>query len=109
MINSKRLIVNAGLKISHVDSHQHLHRLPAVLGIIINIIKKSGINAVRMPHAQITRSGIISRAALNMLAFSGRMKVKFPGENIKILEHFAGIVEGEAVSEKWLCDFSDRI
>jgi len=39
----------AGLEISHLDSHQHLHLLPGVLPVVLRLAKESGIGAVRLP------------------------------------------------------------
>ncbi len=39
----------AGLRITHIDSHQHLHVLPAILEIVTRLAKEHGIPAVRLP------------------------------------------------------------
>src|SRR5581483_9557544 len=38
-----------GLRISHLDSHQHLHALPGVFEIVLRIAEEHGIRAVRSP------------------------------------------------------------
>ena len=42
-------VVSHGIKISHIDSHQHLHMLPAVFSIIVNLAKTYGIPCIRIP------------------------------------------------------------
>jgi len=39
----------AGLAISHLDSHQHLHMLPGILPIVVKLAGELGIGAVRCP------------------------------------------------------------
>ncbi|HUO61463.1 MAG TPA: ChbG/HpnK family deacetylase [Candidatus Acidoferrales bacterium] len=39
----------AGVRISHFDSHKHTHLFPAVLGPVLRAAKRAGINAVRNP------------------------------------------------------------
>lgn len=40
---------DAGLLISHLDSHQHLHVLPAILEVVIRIANENHIPAIRYP------------------------------------------------------------
>jgi hopanoid biosynthesis associated protein HpnK len=42
-------ILTAGLSISHVDSHQHLHVLPTILPMVARLAAEYGIGAVRCP------------------------------------------------------------
>ena len=44
-----RKVLDAGLRISHIDSHQHLHVLPAILEIVTRLAGEHGIPAVRLP------------------------------------------------------------
>jgi hopanoid biosynthesis associated protein HpnK len=39
-----------GLRISHLDSHQHVHMLPEILRITVALARKYGINVVRFPR-----------------------------------------------------------
>ncbi len=43
-------ILESGVQISHIDSHQHLHVFPGVLSIVMELAAKYGIRAVRWPH-----------------------------------------------------------
>ena len=98
-------IQNAGLKISHFDSHQHLHVLPKIFSITADLSQKLNIKAMRMPHAQ----GVFpfSKTALNFLASNAKRKAKQFGFSTP--DYFYGIVAGEAVNEKWLCSVIDKI
>jgi predicted glycoside hydrolase/deacetylase ChbG (UPF0249 family) len=42
-------LIKKGIKISHIDSHQHIHMIPAILNVVIRLAKKYGINKIRCP------------------------------------------------------------
>jgi len=43
-------VLMAGISPSHLDSHQHIHMLPGILGIVVELSQKYGIPAIRFPH-----------------------------------------------------------
>lgn len=45
-------VMNAGLKLTHVDSHKHAHALPPVCRAIAEVIGDYGIRAIRLPREQ---------------------------------------------------------
>jgi hopanoid biosynthesis associated protein HpnK len=45
-----RRVLGAGLSPSHLDSHQHLHRLPGVLDVVNELSREFGIPAIRLGH-----------------------------------------------------------
>jgi predicted glycoside hydrolase/deacetylase ChbG (UPF0249 family) len=44
------VLFDLGLKVSHIDSHGHLHKFPQILDAIRPIMKKYGINTIRIPQ-----------------------------------------------------------
>ena len=44
----------AGLRITHLDSHQHVHVLPACARVVARLARQYGIRAVRLPREPIT-------------------------------------------------------
>jgi hopanoid biosynthesis associated protein HpnK len=46
-------VMSHGVTVSHLDSHQHLHMLPQILDITINLARKYGIEAIRLPRETI--------------------------------------------------------
>lgn len=98
-------IQNCGIKISHVDSHQHLHVLPKIFAIISDLAVKLNVKAMRMPKAGGNMS--ISKLGLNFLASKARRKAE--KLDFKIPDEFFGIVAGGSVSEKYLCSVIDKI
>ena len=46
-------VLDQGIPISHIDSHQHLHMLPRILNTVISIAKKHGIRIIRVPNEKL--------------------------------------------------------
>jgi len=46
-------VLDQGIVISHIDSHQHIHMLPRILSLVISIAKKYGIRIVRFPNEKL--------------------------------------------------------
>lgn len=55
-------VMFAGLPITHVDGHQHMHVLPPVLNIIIALMKKYGLKKLRIPREKILFTNGVSGA-----------------------------------------------
>lgn len=49
-----KMVRSAGIKVSHVDSHQHVHMFPMVFAILLDLVKKYGIPAVRVPRERLS-------------------------------------------------------
>ena len=98
-------IQNSGLKISHFDSHQHLHVLPKIFSITADLSQKLNIKAMRVPHAHGTFTP--SKTALNFFASNAKRKAKKFGFSTP--DYFYGIVAGGSINEKWLCSVIDKL
>ena len=48
-----RRVFDAGLSISHLDGHQHLHALPRIRGVVAELARRYGIRFVRRPREQL--------------------------------------------------------
>lgn len=44
--------LDAGLRLTHVDSHKHTHAIPQVYEAIITVIREYGVNAARLPREE---------------------------------------------------------
>lgn len=51
-------VVNAGLAPSHLDSHQHLHALPGIMRVVVDLARRHGLGAIRIPRERI-RPGVL--------------------------------------------------
>ena len=98
--------VNSGLQLTHVDSHQHLHHVPKIIDIVLDLADAAGIHAMRISSTKIFEGefgGIgqfIGRLGLASLAKFAAQKAH--KKNFRTPEHFTGIVAGESVTEKFL-------
>ena len=92
--------LSTGLKITHFDSHQHLHVLPGLIDIVIELCKKYDIDRVRVPAESITWTGgynadwgrLIGRLGLTLCSELARIKLKKAG--ILFPNHFFGMLAG---------------
>jgi len=73
-------VVNQGISPSHIDSHQHLHMLPRIRKIVINLAKKYNIPAIRVPYETLryymfkdlkSINRLLQLAILNLLTLFG--------------------------------------
>ena len=92
-----------GIPISHVDSHQHMHTLPGIIDIVLDLAARAGIRAVRTPRTPLFAGAVgglgqlVGRLGLSTLARLAACKAHRRG--LLTPDNFAGIVAGEAVSE----------
>ena len=96
-----RRVEAAGIHPTHADSHQHMHVLPGVIDIALDLCRAAGIPAMRAPRAPLFAGSfggigqLIGRTGLAVLAHRAATKAQRRG--IRVPDHFAGIVAGEAV------------
>ena len=97
--------VRADLNLTHVDSHQHLHHLPKIIDIVLNLSDAANIHAIRISDTKIFEgeSGgvgqFIGRVGLASLAkFAAHQAHK---KNFLMPNHFTGIIAGESVTENF--------
>lgn len=100
--------VATGIPITHLDSHQHLHVLPGILSIVIDIAKQFNIRAIRIPDEPyfflggypFTAFRIAGRCGLTFLARMARRKIIRQG--FAVPDHFYGMLAGGNMREKYL-------
>lgn len=96
--------VAAGVKFTHVDSHQHLHVLPGIVPIVIDLCKKFNISAIRLPQeAYFSDYGYktswgrkIGRAGLSFCAQLAATEFKRAG--LRYPDYFFGMLAGGNIS-----------
>jgi hopanoid biosynthesis associated protein HpnK len=76
-----RRIQQAGLPVTHADSHKHVHLLPAVLAPMLRAAKACGVRAVRNPFAP------LKPMALANLARRPRLWTRYT--EVRLLRHFS--------------------
>lgn len=99
-----RRVEAAGLRLTHADSHQHMHVLPGVIDIVLDLCTAAKIPAMRAPRAPLFAGHfggigqLIGRTGLAVLARRAAIRARRRG--IRTPDHFAGIVAGEAVDTR---------
>ena len=99
-------ISRTGLTLTHFDSHQHLHHVPGIINIALDLAATKNISAMRVADTglfdgELKNFGqLVGRAGLSSLAkFAAHKAHK---KNFVMPEHFTGIVAGESVTENFL-------
>lgn len=62
-----RKILQAGIVISHLDSHQHLHMLPKILPIVIDLARHYQIPFIRLPRERFHLGMLVNTPGLGRL------------------------------------------
>lgn len=85
--------LSSGLKITHINGHNHIHIFPKVLDIVIKLAKKYNIKYVRIPH-EISHTKYPKQNGINSLIckFSKNAKTKIIKNRLKTTDTFHGIL-----------------
>lgn len=103
--------VKAGLPVTHLDSHQHIHALPGIMGVVERIADDYGIAGIRWPSDDqiwpadarglrgLRRSA--EATALRAVLATGKLK---RGGGAWRPDHFLGMTNAGRLSSDVLCD-----
>lgn len=108
LANQVKLLLAHGISLSHLDSHQHLHVLPGINQIVINLARDNCINKVRVPAENYFFSGeypftlgrFFGRGVLSAFAQSSAKHFSVAG--ISYPQNFFGMLAGGNLQEKYL-------
>ncbi len=107
-------IVETGLKVTHIDGHQHMHVLPTVLPIVIEQAKSFGINAIRVPDESTSFMNYIysparflGKVGLSTVAANARPIVR--NSNMLTTQYFWGMVNGGNIDQKALMGILKKV
>ncbi len=89
-----RILRNNNIPVSHIDSHQHLHLLPGIRDIIIELAHRFNIKWVRVPQGR-----ILSAQGLAMILIGNSFKVKLKNHSFKFPDAFRGFEYGGHMNE----------
>lgn len=105
---------DAGIAVTHLDGHKHVHMLPGLFEVALRLAKRHGIGAIRVAHetsglrtalsagaglraSVVLKQGVQARG-LKLLGRDARKKVERTG--ISTADHFCGIAQtGELTKE----------
>ncbi len=108
-------IKNAGVNITHIDSHQHLHMLPGVTEIAMDICKKNNLYKSRASQERLFFTGgypytygrYVGKVVLSVL--SGWARLKLCRQGFKCPQNFFGMLAGGNMREEYLLNILRKL
>src|SRR5215475_2134629 len=109
--------LNAGLRLTHVDSHKHTHALPQICEAIIATIKDYGINTVRAPRERWrfdreAESFEVIKQSAGAFGISQLCRIsdaKLKRSDMKTPDFFFGVARTGFWTKPWLIDLIERL
>ena len=106
-----------GLKLSHVDGHQHMHMHPVVLGTLIDLAGEFEIRAIRLPREELTiavrldRSRLLTKCACSWVfgwlrRWAG---AQLRSARIEFADRVYGLLQTGRMTEEYLLELIPRI
>ncbi len=92
-----RLLKDAGREVTHIDSHQHLHILPGLGELVMEIARNFNIRWVRLP-----RPGYWSVYGLGMNVLSKILCHTLKNNSLRYTDYFEGFECSGSMNEKTL-------
>jgi len=117
-----RRVLQAGIRPTHLDSHQHVHLMPGVFGLALQAAQEAGIQVIRVPHERARHqaglaepSGLAQRLStrglqLNVLSMlSRRARRQARAARLRVAPRFWGLSESGALDEAALLPILARL
>ena len=102
-------VLNSGIGINHIDSHQHLHMLPGLFNNAVDLAYKYKINKIRMLHQDIIRIRSFKELVLTFLSGMNKKRMEYSGlsypDKLLGLKHSGNIDENNIL--KLLCNIEN--
>jgi hopanoid biosynthesis associated protein HpnK len=95
-----------GLHFTHLDSHQHIHVLPGLQNLTLELARTYGFKAVRIPGEAYTWKGGFDCGLVRMLGKCGLsfcsdlFRLRLKGTGIAAPDHFFGMVAGGHLNQQ---------
>ncbi len=107
-------VLQAGLRLTHIDSHKHSHALPPVSEAIINTIDDYGIKAVRLPREQwrFPRHNLSAKLitqSFGAFCLSQLCRVSAEKFNKRVVDAFFGVSQTGFWSKPWLLELIESL
>ena len=107
--------LSCGLEITHVDSQQHLHVLPGIADIVLDLCSAFGIKKIRMPQEgwfwrggfNSTAGRLIGREGLSFCSALAKMKAR--QARFVYPQHFFGMLAGGNLNEFLVGDMHRKL
>tara|TARA_A100001011_G_scaffold324_1_gene416 strand:+ start:11031 stop:11852 length:822 start_codon:yes stop_codon:yes gene_type:complete len=83
-----------GIRISHLDGHNHMHIHPRLNGVMLKILKKKRINKIRLPDENIYKKSSITKKIKVLVLKLACIIFKKKIPNIITTANFHGLADG---------------
>lgn len=107
-----RKVLEAGVVVSHLDSHQHIHALPGIRSVVFSLANEYGIPAVRWPSESVRSYMLREPGGFSRLGQLFVLKT-FCGlggwSRVRCPDHFAGFFFGGRLSYRNLVTIIDNL
>lgn len=91
------MLADSGIRISHMDSHQHLHVLPGVRDIVMDIARRFKIKWIRVPRS--SGNGMKDRV---MRRLGNTLRTQLADNGLRFTAGFRGFERGGHMNERVL-------
>ena len=105
-------VLDAGLSISHLDGHQHLHALPRIRRIVAGLARRYGISFVRRPRERLRPFMLRDPRQLGRAAATLALRLLCaspPGWHARSTDHFVGFYFGGRLDRTNLATLIDAL
>lgn len=95
---------DAGVRIDHLDGHQHVHVFPAAIDATVRTAKESGIPWMRIPEEPLPTGSmdcnnpLLNDEAERFSRLAAAVRIRFHGSTVKTTDHFRGLYLKERLS-----------
>ena len=94
------MALSTGIKFTHVDSHQHLHVIPRVFDIVLDLAKSAGISTIRIPAERRRFSPSARGIQLFVLSLLCRVcRRRAIRAGMRVADHFWGLADSGRMDE----------
>lgn len=90
------ILKKTGLKITHINSHEHIHIMPRILEIFIRLAREYNIPAIRFPRADRPPKGLSVKENYKSFIlnhFYGRIKNSMNRSGLAYTDFFMGLLD----------------
>ena len=105
-------VLDAGLPISHLDGHQHLHALPGIRGVVGELARRYAIGFVRRPRERLRRFMLRDPRRLGRAAAAVALSLLCaspPRWRVPSTDHFVGFYFGGRLDRANLATLIDAL
>lgn len=90
------ILKKAGRRITHINSHEHVHMIPQVLDIFVRLAKEYGISAIRFPRGDRPPKGMSLKENYRSFIlnyFTGRIEDNLKKAGLIYTDYFMGLLD----------------